>query len=322
MDVKKKQEVNMKKITNKLLSHKVLIICLFFLLFFNTFALSSKFLEYSKYTNHAELNIMEGRFKEALLLYDSAFVLFQQPLAKDIHNAIICSEKIKNEQLLKKYLDLMIETKSLHPSYYTKEGLNKYLSKEKKQEIKKKFSDKAKNEAYIFIQKLSKQDQAIRTQKNYTVNRHLIAEVDEFTFKEYQNYFGNSFPGEDLVINFPCAQREDFILFWHWSQIGYDGMLLEELVEELKFVNVSFAYLNEQRKGTQFYKSKYALVAQTSTKRVITPIHRSQWEIAEIDKNRAKIGLDSYDEYVKKVDFFKKNKEFCYETSYYLIIFK
>jgi len=290
-------------------------------LFSNTFALNSNFLEYSKNTNYAELNIMEGRLQEALFFYDSAFILFQQPLAKDIHNAIICSKKIKDKYRLKKYLDLMTTTKALHPKYYKKAGLSKYLSKEKKQEIKKKYSDKIKNEAYIFIQKLVKQDQAIRTPKNYTANnRHLIKEVDSLTLKEYLNYFGNSFPGEDLVVNYPCAKREDFILLWHWSQSGYDVMLfLEKLVEELKLVNVDFAFLDEQRRGSQFYKSKYALVAQTSTKRVITPINHSQEDITEIDKNRAKIGLDSYDEYVKKVDFFKKNKEFCYETSYYLI---
>ena len=323
MDVKKKQEVNVRRITNKLLSYKVLITCLIFLLFSNTFALNSNFLEYSKNTNHAELNIMEGKLQEALLFYDSAFILFQQPLSKDIHNAIICSKKIKDEQMMKKYLDLMITTKTLHPNYYKKEGLSKYLSKEKKQEIKKKYSDKIRNEAYIFIQKLSKQDQAIRTSKNYTVNRHLINEVDSLTLKKYLNYFGDSFPGENLVINYPCTKREDFVLFWHWSQAGRDVMLLlKELVEELKFVNVDFAYLDEQRHGSQLYKSKYALVAQTSTKRKTTPINRSQEEIVEIDKNRAKIGLDSYDEYVKKIDFFKKNKEFCYETTYYLIFFE
>ena len=316
METKPQQEVRIEKITNRYFSCKVLITVLFLFLFSKTYALSDRFLNYCKHTNHAELNIMDDKLQQAVTCYDSAFSLYSKPLAKDIHNAIVCAKKTGDEQKIKKYLDLMITTKSMNPKYYNYERLLKYLSKKEKESIKKKYTDKIKSDAYLFVQKTIKKDQLSHSGKLF------ISGVDYITFKEYQNYFGNSFPGEDMMIPFPCAARIDGILYTHWFQGHFDVVsMTEKLVEDLQYLNLHYAFQYEETKGTNFDKSKYGLVIMLNINGKITPIKRSAEEIEAINKNRMQIGLDSYEEYVRKVEFFKKHTEFCYCTAYYVVYF-
>ena len=41
--------------------------------------------------------------------------------------------------------------------------------------------------------------------------------------------------------------------------------------------------------------------------------------IMEMNKKRAKIGLETYEEYVKKIDFFTKHKEYSFSTEYSIL---
>ena len=310
MDVKKKQESSMKTTGNSYFSYKVLITLLFFFLLSKTYGLSDKYLKYCKYANHAELNIVGGRLHEALVSYDSAFALYSGPLAKDIHNAIVCAKKIKDERKIKEYLKLMIETKSLHPRYYKEKKIVKYLTMEEKEKIKEKYMDKIQNKDFLFVRKLVEKDQSARTGK-------FLAGVDRITLKEYRDYFGNFFPSESLLIDFPCAARIDDILFTHWIQSKFDvEAMVENLLENLQYVNALYAIQKEMQ---EIFKSKYGILVILREKGRSTRINRTQEEIVEIDKNRHLIGLDSYEEYMKKVEFFKRNKEYCYNTAHFII---
>lgn len=310
IDVKKKQEANMKKKANSYFSYKVLVALSCFFLLSEAYGFSDKFLTYCNHTNHAELKIVEGRLQEALLNYDSAFVLYPQPLAKDIHNAIVCAKKIKNERKLQEYLDLMIETKSLDPVYYKKIKVFKHLTDEKKMRINIKYTDKIKDKDYLFVQKLVKKDQSVRSGK-------FIPGIDRITLEEYQKHFGNSPPNEDLMIDFPCSARADEILYTHWLQSGFDvEAMMESLLENLQYVNAHYAI---QKEMLSFFKSKYGILVILREKGKSTKVNRTQEELIEIDKNRTLIGLDNYEEYMMKIPFFKKNKEYCYNTAYFII---
>ena len=64
------------------------------------------------------------------------------------------------------------------------------------------------------------------------------------------------------------------------------------------------------------YKNKEIRVLANNNNK-IRYIQFSPENITEIDKRRAEIGLESYEEYVKKIEFFMKHKEYCFSMFYY-----
>ena len=313
---------------------KRLLAFLIMALFSKSHAFNEHFLAYCKHTNHAELNIVDGKFQDAIISYDSAFVLYPQPLAKDIHNAIICAEKIKNEQKIKEYLILMLETKSLKPTYYKERGRRKYLTKEEEEEIKKKYVDKIKSEAYLFLQELIKEDQAIRTWENYTQQYHLIQKTDSLTYVKYVAYFGDYFPGEELTLDYPSSQGINLVLFRHWTAnkgLGFEAVVRsQKMVEDLKFLNYDYAYHYDAKLENLINRFGYGLVLKMeyaskkvrkmlNVKERISPIQFSPENSIDINERRAKIGLETYDEYVKKSDFFLKSKAYYFPIGYQIM---
>lgn len=302
-------------------------------LFSTACAFNDVFLAYCKLTNLAESHIMDGAFQDALICYDSAFTLYSQPLAKDIHNAIICTEKIKNEQKTKEYLNLMIETKSLAPIYYKKWGFLKYLTKERKWDIRKKYAEKINSKDYLFVQQLIEEDQAIRTPKNYTQKYHLIQKTDSLTYAKYVAYFGDYFPGEELTLDYPSSQGIDWILFRHWTankSLGFEAVKrTQKMVENLKFLNYDYAFFYDAKLGNIVNNLGYGLTLEKKyinkkTRRIFSAprvrrIQYSSENIIAINERRSEIGLDTHDEYVRKIDFFVKNKEYYFPTGYYSI---
>ena len=307
----------------KYLSYKSLISFLIIFLFSDVYSDNrSIFLDYCKNTNQAELCIVSNELDNAISYYDAAFSLVEKPLAKDIHNAIICAKNIKNLEKCKGFTKLMIEVKALNPKYYNKHGLKKYLSSKDKKKIKEKYKEKLKNEDYKFFIRLRKDDQAIRKNKNYNYHRAKINTVDSLNYIKYSDFVNaNYFPGEDLMVNYPYGLREDDVMIRHWFQKRYDvDDLILNAVENLHILNYNFGDLYDLKKGTIFYHSKYGttLYVQYKDKRKL--VSRSDEEIEEINKSRAEIGLDTYQNYIKKIDFFEKNKEYSYLEGYHVFI--
>ena len=313
---------------------KVLLCFLLLALFSKIHALNDTFLAYCKHINDAELNIMENNMQEALICYDSAFSLYSQPWAKDIHNAIVCAKKIKDEQKIKKYLDVMVATKSLKPVYYKEKGLLKYLSGEEKEKIKQKYTDKIKSEDYLFIQRIIQEDQAIRTQKNYSQRHYLIRETDSLTYEKYKAHFGDTFPGEELTLDLISHHGIDLILFHHWivnKGLKFEAVnKAEKMVEDLKYNNYHYAYQYDAKLGNTVNYFGYGLTLKMvytnkKTRKMLNNnkkenyIQFSPENIIEINERRAKIGLETYDEYVRKIEFFTKHREYCFPISYYRI---
>ena len=312
----------------------VIFVCLLLSLFSNVHALNDRFLTYCKSTNHAELNIMDNKLQEALSCYAAAFSLYPQPLAKDIHNAIVCAKKIGDEQKIKKYLRLMIATKNLNPKYYSQERLLKYLSKEEKESIQKKYTDKIKSEDYQFIQKLIQEDHAIRTPENYSQRYYLINKTDSTTYEKYKAHFGDALQGEELTLNLPRELEIDWVLFRHWTSdfkvteahrqiISLDAIdRAIKMMEDLKLLNYHYAfYYDAKTDNSDFWGFGLVLKTVFKTKKIRKLVNNnkkvsytllSPETIVEIDKKRAAIGMETYQEYVRKVAFFTKNKEYCF----------
>ena len=275
---------------------------------------------FNKYYNHinkAELNIINNNFKNAILNYDSAFTFSESPFAKDIHNAIICSKKLKLQNKLNDYSMLMLKNKSLKPSYYKKH--NRKFYKAKKDEIKKKYIEKLNSYTYKLFEDLYKKDQKIRTNKNYIYGRNKIHKTDSLSFVAFKNYIDKKkFPDESFFLDNPF-QNNLHLFVTHWHQAGFEiDSILLLAVKNLKFINIDYAYINEMEDGLR-KNSKYGIVTMLEYRNKIKLIKRTNNDILQINKRRKKIGLCTYDEYIKKILFFKKNKDFYYQTGYSVI---
>jgi hypothetical protein len=275
------------------------------------------FNKYYNYINKAELNIINNNFKNAILNYDSAFTFSVSPFAKDIHNAIICSEKLKLQDKLNDYSMLMLKNKSLKPSYYKKH--NRKFYKAKKDEIKKKYIEKLNSYTYKLFEDLYKKDQKIRTNKNYTYGRDKIHKTDSLSFVAFKDYIAkNKFPDESFFLDNPF-QNNLHLFVTHWHQAGFEiDSILLLAVKNLEFINIDYAYINEMEVSLH-KNSKYGLVIMLNYHNKTKPIKRTNNDILQINKRRKEIGLCTYEEYIKKISFFKKDNDFYYQTGYSVV---
>jgi len=326
------QTIPLKKYNNYFseitISYKSIFYTIFFI--FLTFpAISSDaFINYYKYVNEAEKYISQKEYYKSTICYDSAFniAILQQidPMARDIHNSIISSYIIKNNILLKKYLNLMIKYKCLNPKYYKTKIFKNIITKQNFLKIDSSYKFKNNHIVNKLINNKVEIDQKIRTKNNYINEKTKIKEVDSLTYLSFMDYvLKNGFPSEKLVIDYPNNEPSYYILLRHWFQQNFqiDSLTLYA-VKNLYLRNINYAELKDLSQGRFLKPSDYAITIFIKYKRNIKQIKFTETEILSINNNRNNIGLDTVNEYVEKVACFKNTKYFYYNIGKSLSVFK
>jgi len=301
---------------------KVITYIIFCTAIFNfSYSQTTDFLKYSNYVNTAELNIISNKLSLACLYYDSAFNIFSDPRAVDLHNGILCAKNIDDTSYCRKFINLMITNKSLKPDYYSKIKVKSFLTKEQKNQIKNNYQKRINSDTYKLLCDLCKKDQAIRTRKNYLIFPEKIREVDSLSRIQYFNSSNNTIYPEYETLDYPWDERKDYILMFHWSQKWSDvDSIYISAVRELKLNAHAYGFFSDTRRGVEFYNSDYGLVVYIQYKNKKKRISRSVEHINKINNKRSELGLECYEDYLKKIEYFEQNKQYCFPITGYIAI--
>lgn len=289
----------------------------------NLYGQDKTFLKYYYLVNKAELLIIDGNYKAANRTYNVAFKQVEKPFARDYWNALICSNKIntkrKSFRLIKK-----LALKGFEIKNFNTESFANFKNKRLWKKVEKKY-DKwldlhnraidtdLKEKMYS----LQYSDQNIRYR--YEIYKDSIRKVDSFIIKELIEIFDKKgiIDENDIGINNPNTYLPHYTLIRH-HVLSYLmprlGESLEKAVLDGRFSRKFYAMnFSTDMDGIIFGKN-YGNMAIVKIDGLLYHIDYSKEELEIINKNRESIGLESYNEYVKKVDFAQENREFAFDN--------
>ena len=260
------------------------------------------YIEYHKVIAKAEDSIITKNYVAAFNLYDSIFQAYPKPFSKDLHNAALCANYLKDVESAKKYLmklsDLGIDKKAIKKGCFINLRFQKGWLDFKKQyskSVQKANYDKRQNNKFTFLDSL--RSNSINIQNDSLKNEQLI-----------QLIFKNGYPNEREF--FPTKPGILTLSMNFLEQMFQSNQLLKEnfLFEQIKLGNLH-PYLYASLKDTDNKVSKkqqiYGSMVYTKLKKYVF-FHEKYFYInkehrVQYDKNREALGLDNYNSYVTKV---------------------
>jgi len=289
---------------------------------------AQNYINYHKEINNAELKIVESDFQNSLNNYQKAFELVDKPFAKDLYNASLCSEKSKNDSLtyilVKQQLQKGIPLKFFKSKSYKHFQKSKYWKELKKEEknLIKLFKQNV-NQSYLSeLKEIEKLDQRIRKRKYGYPRSDTIAQVDSLNMSklvELINKYGYS---SENIIGITNPKRTfvkpQNIVLRHFFQ-GQTlekakqnelGKILITALENGEICPIQYSVWEDIRYYAIHKKHKYGItvvIEQNKTYR-----RNELKNIEELDVNRRKIGIGTFDEYVSKIIFQKNQSEFFF----------
>lgn len=285
----------------RIMEKKTIFVLFSFFITCNLFS-QINYIEYHKVIAKAEDSIITKNYASAFNLYDSLFQVYPKPFSKDLHNAALCANYLKDIESAKKYLmklsDLGIDKKVIKKSCFINLRFKKGWLDFKKQyskSLQKANYEKRQNNKFTFLDSL--RSNSIYIQNDSLKNERLI-----------QLIFKNGYPNEREV--FPTKPRDLTLSMNFLEQLFQSNQLLKEdfLFEQLKLGNVHpYLYASLKDKDCKVSKKPqiYGSTIYTKLKKYVF-FHEKYFYInkehrVQYDKNREALGLDNYDSYVTKV---------------------
>ena len=282
---------------------------------------SQDYIQYNRLICEAENKIVESNYQIGLENYLKAFKIVEIPFAKDYYNATLCAAMLGEdsislifvEKLMKKGISIKnIKSKSLKTLYKTKRWKelkkknNEYLEQAKKHqniELRKE------------LEKLLQNDQDIRKQKYAYPMSDTIAYIDSLNMIEMKSILVEyDYPDENLIgIKHPhSSYSPQYVVIRHYYQSKHYDLteILYKSVIEGKLSPRVFAELEDKKSQWLGKGDKYGTVGIYVIK---GHIDKKDYPTKVVDKyntNRKKIGLESWADYLKKIEFQESQKEF------------
>jgi len=315
-------------------------VCLFAVLIFKFRALGQVdyTVFYYPFINRAELSIIDGNYQKALLSYDTAFVNVSKPFARDYVNALVCAIKTGDKKKGFRFCDSLIakgvsekfflEYGSLRPLWESPEWENfikEYQSKSKKFSINK--DTVLKN----IILKLNERDQEFRSKPgSYRAYRDTINKIDSENVAIIRNIIRlKGFPNENMVgiVDPTTIFVPGYIVFHHYCQslsIKKEGKYnfkddFIKAVKEGKLDPHRFAFFlslqNERSLLLGGWGVSKCKVGTRESKLLGDKYSPEKKKL--INETRPLYGLESLEDYYKKVVFTLKNdiaQEFAFRV--------
>ena len=281
---------------------------------------------YYPFVNKAEINIVHGKYSEALLNYESAFKSVEHKFSVDLYNAMICAGKTKNSELIKSYAfelqKLGIEKSSLIKKVNTLPNCAKII--EDLPEQHSKYLEKLSMRKSF--EKLSFKDQEYRIKEgSYSIYGEKIDSIDKVNISEFFNLVKkHGFPSEkqlgtnkihngfesSIVLHHHCQQRSlDTTNNYPFTQLFKESIQNGELEP-----NKAAFLLDLQSKNTEIELAGFgSIIFQKDT--IESELLRqsvSPEKVDQINEDRKRFGMDNIDDYYKKVEFAFFSKESTY----------
>lgn len=286
--------------------------------------------------NKAELSIVAKDFGEALQHYQQAFKEVKTPFAKDVFNAAACAVLVENEKLAFDYLDKLV-SKGVELSYLERQQAFEALKESKKwKRFKKKYPKKRRQferradlDVRADLDELYARDQYFRRAKGglrvYGDTLRKIEKANVATLMDFIQKYG--YPGESLIgVADTLEELPRFSIVIQRqtrAKQGFDfSRVLKSAVSEGKLSPHAAAFLMDQQHGASPYRSKVLVKVNCSTSeacreemvrnnldRYLTE-RLSEEQEQEVDNLRAELGLESLQDYKKKVLYSLEDKRF------------
>jgi hypothetical protein len=284
---------------------------------------AQSFDKYMQYINQAELMIVEGKNKDALTSYDSAFSVWKTPFAQDIRNALQCAVLEQEMSKCYEYAKSLILLGCDLKFFYNQQGLRPFISSGKWRRLtdeyaglRKEYMQNCNWEMRAQIEQLKARDQYWRKQDpDYTILRDSTFREDDRIMEEILEIFKEGYPTEyeiGVFINSDTILSSDplmvILLHNYTSNAGYKkGVDLTDILyafaREGQMHPHVFASLND-RSGSYKLETGFAqesIIWMVTGKNYFEKFTHDQVE--QFDRQRRKLGLDLLEVARKKAVF-------------------
>jgi len=307
---------------------------IFLILIFTSYHLySQNYFEYYKNVNNAGIAIIEAKYDSALYYYQKAFKDVKVQYAKDLYNAAICASYTGNNIMGIQYVERILR-KGMTFNIFKKESFKGLKSCKEWKALKKKSKSliiDGRNKWDIQLRKkiddIYNDDQYFRKKRgSYSLYGDTISKIDSINFIKLSDIILKyGYPDENnLGFKKPwdIDNTKFYIIVRHYYQNrGY--LLSDILYKEVKkghlLPNI-YAELEDKKNNYLVGDDKYGTIVFFKINGKIKENKRTNEQIQEYNKNRKLLGLESYDDYKKKVLFMEGKTPFYFSCSEGIVI--
>lgn len=288
---------------------------------------SQNYIAYHKTINKAELKVVESDFKKSLEYYQIAFNSVNKPFNKDLYNASLCAVKSGNDSIANMLIRQMI-LKGTRLKYFKNKSFKRFRKskfwKQLKQDENRLLEIANQNinkKLFSQLKNLDESDQAIRKRRFGYPMSDTIRKVDSINMIKLIRIFDEfGYPDENVlgVKNPKYYYSPQMIVLRHF----YQGQSIEQAKENIlgdfifkelergKICPLIYSNWEDKRFSRIHKKNKYGTVAVVYSNKKYYKNELSN--IPELDKNREKIGIGTYNDYVLKTIFQENQDEFYF----------
>ncbi len=279
--------------------------------------------DYHPVVQAAEMEILAHDYAQALETYQKAFAAVPAPFARDYYNAAVCAWQLKDAKQTIHYLEKLVakgvslpylERQQVFDSLRTTRKWRKFVRKYPKR--RDKFEETLNKELRANLDELYARDQYFREaagglrahadtiQKIEAANlQNLLTWIEEYGYPG-ENLIGVADTLEELPRFSIVMQRQTR------ARQGYDFTdILTKAVQEGKLAPQPAAYLLDQQAGKSLYGAKAFVKVNCDQCPDDEQLARymvekkSESDLQLLNERRAKLGLEPFEEYKKKVLF-------------------
>ncbi|WP_439880472.1 hypothetical protein ACSX1A_15100 [Pontibacter sp. MBLB2868] len=283
--------------------------------------------------NEAEINIVQEDYSAALAAYQLAFSEVPDPFARDYYNAAVCALLVNDQKQTFDYLEKLV-VKGVSLSYLENQEVFSDLQKSRKwrkfrkkyPKYRREYREKVNEDLRADLDELYARDEYFRQAKGgYRVYGDTLQKIEKANTKRFLDWVEKyGYPGESLIgVADTLEQLPRFYIVIQRqtkARKGYDFTdMLTQAVEQGKMEPHAAAYLMDQQSGDNRYSSKPFIKVNCSTCKDDKTFEgidqyfeksRTDRELEAINKRRNKLGLESLEEYKKKVLYSKRDNRF------------
>lgn len=281
------------------------------------------FLAYNHYVNQAELFFIDDDYNNASIYYDSAFQYKGNHFAKDIYNASLCAIKTDRLELAKTFCKKLAEKGvgqsffSRVPTYLKLEKTNEWKSMLQHADIVRKENQKKNKSSLALIDSLVSKDQKVNKAWRNSGRANNEKEIMYLTNDTISMQLLNIFDTAGFLSEFKIGTilNNDGLLS---GMLPFDVILIHSYQNHGKGDTLFNRTLHDALVSGQITPDYYAIILDMGSYSSSRPYYGAirfyyqykckllldtydKSRIEKIDNNRAKIGLCSTNDLLKKI---------------------
>lgn len=288
---------------------------------------------YHPVINVAELRVVEGDYEGALVAYKQAFAAVPSPFARDYYNAAVSAVQLNDEKQAFDYLEQLVLKGVSLPYLERQEVFDTLQASKRWQKFQKKYPKRrqkyeqaANLDLRADLDELYARDQYFRqAEGGWRVHGDTIKQIEKDNVVNLLNWISDyGYPGEGLIgVADTLEELPRFTVVIQRQTHARNGFefqnILTKAVRQGRIAPHAAAYLLDQQAGKSQYGSRaFARIICKKCKKDknhekiqgLLLEKMSEEELVQIEKGRKRLGLESLQDYKKKVLYSLENDQF------------